>query len=364
MRALSSVWIWLRFALFLLREFRWPLGVFAGLVLLGGLVLQRGYDGDPLGYPEACYSVFMLIFLENYLNHFPQAWYLELAFFMVPIVGLGAIADSVVRLAHLTFSRKGKLPEWQRIMASMYRDHVVVLGVGKVGLHIVKGLVALKEPVVAIEQVSQSAFVDELHDLRVPVIAGDGRQRKILEQAGVARARAAILATNDDLANLDAALTAREINPHVRVVLRLFDDTLAVKVAGAFAMPTFSTSQVSAPAFIAAATGRKVYHEFQLAGRRLHLIDITVSDEGRLAGQTVGEIQATKEVNVVMHQSQSDVSVNPEHDRVLKPGDTALVIAPIDRLVELEGSNRPRGLTGDDLLRGSPPTQATVDEAE
>ena len=68
-----------------------------------------------------------------------------------------------------------------------------------------------------------------------------------------------IVTTSDDLTNLDAAITARDLNATARIVIRLFDETLATKVAGAFAMPTISTSQVAAPAFIAAATGRKVY---------------------------------------------------------------------------------------------------------
>ena len=85
-------------------------------------------------------------------------------------------------------------------------------------------------------------------------------------------------------------------------MIRLFDETLAAKVAGAFAMPTISTSQVAAPAFIAAATGRKVYQGFQLAGQYVHLTDLTISPTGKLAGRTVGEIQADKQINIVMHQ--------------------------------------------------------------
>jgi len=88
----------------------------------------------------------------------------------------------------------------------------------------------------------------------IPVISGNARNVATLEEEGVKNAKAVIAATSDDLSNLDIGLTAREINATARIVLRLFDETLACKVAGSFAMPTISTSQVAAPAFIAAAT--------------------------------------------------------------------------------------------------------------
>jgi Trk K+ transport system NAD-binding subunit len=341
MNAPTPLAIYRRYAQFLLWEFRWPLGVFTVLVLGGGLILRLWYHHRDvgIGYGEACYAVFLLIFLEPMLQ-FPDEWYLQPLFFILPLIGLGAVADSVVRLGYLIFAQKQRLPEWQRMVASMYRNHIVVLGVGKVGLRIIKGLVELHEPVVAIERVTDSPFLDEVRDLDVPVIAGDGRNRKTLEDAGVAEAKAIILASDDDLANLDAALTARDIQPSIRVVMRLFDDTLAEKIGGTFNMPAISTSHVAAPAFIAAATGRTVYQEFQLDGRHLHLIDLTIHPGSALANCSVGDLQADKEVNIVMHRGAKGVSINPGHEILLAPNDTILVIAPIAQLRTLEAANQ------------------------
>jgi Trk K+ transport system NAD-binding subunit len=336
---LGRLQISLRFARYLLWEFRWPIGVFWSLVLVGGLVLYRFYHHHDLKYFEACYAVFCLIFLEPVLD-FPDEWYLQPLFFLLPVIGLGAVADSIVRLAYLVFTRKQKLPEWNRMAASLCRNHVIVVGAGKVGYRVIQGLLELKETVVVVERESASELFDEILSWGVPVIHGDARHKKTLHDAGVEHARAVILATSDDLANLDAALTARELAPKVRVVLRLFDETLASKFAGAFSMPAISTAHVAAPAFIAAATGRTVYHEFHLAGQQVYLIDVSISPGSRLAGMRVGEIQSDRQVNIVMHQGTGGVNLNPDHDVRLSPGDTILVIAPIERLVALESLNR------------------------
>jgi voltage-gated potassium channel len=177
----------------------------------------------------------------------------------------------------------------------------------------------------------------------VPVIQGNARLSSVLEQAGVRQARAVIVTTSDDLTNLDAAITAREINRDAKIVIRLFDETLATKVAGAFSMPTISTSQVAAPAFIAAATGRKIYQGFQLAGQYVHFTDITICPTGRLVGVSVGEIQSDKRINIVMQQGALGVNVNPDPDIVLEPGDTILVIAPMEALLTLESMNQVHG---------------------
>src|SRR5206468_4274408 len=99
-------------------------------------------------------------------------------------------------------------------------------------------------------------------------------------------------------------------------------------------------SKVSAPAFIAAATGRKIYQDFKLAEQALHLTDLNVCPTGGLVGRTVGAVQAETRVNVVMHHGVGGVDVNPPHGVVLCPGDEILVIAPIERLIELERLNQ------------------------
>jgi voltage-gated potassium channel len=259
-------------------------------------------------------------------------------------VGLGAVADSVVRLAYLIFTRKQRLPEWQRMVASLYRNHVVVVGVGTVGYRVVQGLVEMHEAVVAVDVRTDSPLIDLLSDLGVPVIHGNGRQEKVLTEAGVPFARAVILASSDDLTNIDAGLTARDLNPSARIVVRLFDESLARKISGAFAMPTISTALVAAPAFIAAATGRKIYQPLQLAGERVHLTDLTIHPAGTLVGLTVGGIQAEHQVNIVMHHGPDGVQVNPAHNVPITPGDTVLVIAPVDRLIALEARNQGHGV--------------------
>src|SRR5262249_33516161 len=95
-RAPVRLLIYLRFMGYLLWEFRWPLVAFTPLVVGGGLILHRFYHHEQLPFARACHAVFLLIFLESSLE-FPEEWYLQPLFFLLPILGLGAVADSVIR---------------------------------------------------------------------------------------------------------------------------------------------------------------------------------------------------------------------------------------------------------------------------
>ncbi|HUR38733.1 MAG TPA: NAD-binding protein [Planctomycetota bacterium] len=322
----------LRRGRYLAREFRGPLVVFAAIVLLAG---ARFTHSMHLPYAKACFGVFMLIFVQPSLD-FPDHWLDQALFFIIPIVGLGAVADSVVRLGYLVFSSKRKLQEWWIMEASTYRNHIVICGLGRVGYRIVQELLEARESVVAIEKNADCMFVEEIQDRGVPVLIGEARLKKNLLLANLEQARAIILATNDDLANLDAALTARDIKPDLKVVLRLFDDTLATKVAGQFQMPVISTSQVSAPAFVAAIRGRSVHQSIQMDGQTIQVADLRVN---RLSSRTVAALQKEFGVTVVLHRKTGGVAM-AEPESSLQPGDTLVVAAPGDRMVKLENANR------------------------
>lgn len=224
--------------------------------------------------------------------------------------------------------------------ASALRDHFIVIGVGKVGYRILQELHLLRLDAVGVDRKTESHLLSEIVDLGIPVIRGDARLKKTLTDANVAKARAIILATDDDLANIDAGLTALEIRPDIRVVLRLFDDTLADRVVNVFKIPAISTSQTAASSFIAAATGRSVYQSIRLDGQDLQLADIDVRDGSKLAGRPVSDVLSQHDLSVVLLRRGGKSDVNPEAQTVLQAGDKIVVLGTVARLADFEAKAR------------------------
>jgi hypothetical protein len=106
---------------------------------------------------------------------------------------------------------------------------------GKVGYRVILELLRFGREVVAIEVNEEGRFIEEVKSLGVvPVIIGDATRSEFLHKAGVIYADAILPATDDQLANLEIALDAREINPDLKVVMRMFDVELARKVEKGF----------------------------------------------------------------------------------------------------------------------------------
>ncbi|MCX5209840.1 NAD-binding protein [Kitasatospora sp. NBC_00240] len=107
------------------------------------------------------------------------------------------------------------------------REHVVVVGLGNVGTRVAALVHELGVPVVCVERDPQARGVAAVRTLGIPVVVGDATLETQLRQARIHRARAVVAVTNDDAANLEAALEARAVRPGLRVVLRLFDDSVS-----------------------------------------------------------------------------------------------------------------------------------------
>jgi Trk K+ transport system NAD-binding subunit len=93
-----------------------------------------------------------------------------------------------------------------------------------------------------------------------------------MRAAGVADARALALVGQDDVGNIHAALRAHDLNPDLRLVIRMFNTSLGFRIRTLFAdCAVLSDSAMAAPSFVAAALGEVAPSHVRLPGRTLYL---------------------------------------------------------------------------------------------
>jgi Trk K+ transport system NAD-binding subunit len=102
-------------------------------------------------------------------------------------------------------------------------NHVIVIGLGQVGLRLCMLLRECGMLVVAVDADEDAETVGLARRLRIPVVVGRGANPEVLRRLSLGQARAFAAATNEDLVNVEAAMTARSLNEDVRVVLRAGD---------------------------------------------------------------------------------------------------------------------------------------------
>jgi Trk K+ transport system NAD-binding subunit len=146
---------------------------------------------------------------------------------------------------------------------------------------------------------------------------------------------------NDDLSNLDIALTARAQQPEIRIVLRVFNDALAQKLQSAFGIKSaFSTSALAAPTFAAAAVNRDVTNALYVGGKFLTTQEVVVAQGGALDGRLVGTIEQELDISVLYRRNERGEDLRPRGDYRLTTGDTIVVIGTLQSLEQLAALNQ------------------------
>jgi Trk K+ transport system NAD-binding subunit len=100
------------------------------------------------------------------------------------------------------------------------RDHVVVVGLGQVGLRLCILLRELGVPVVAIERDPEGDYVARAKQHGVPVVIGQGGSRFLLGRLSLERARALAAVTSDEIENIAIVVGALGVREDLPTLLR------------------------------------------------------------------------------------------------------------------------------------------------
>jgi voltage-gated potassium channel len=323
----------------LLREFRLGLIIFTVALLLGAISFQalwnRTYPGDSMRFIEALFHTAAFTLIQPTLD-FPPEWYLDIYYFLMPLLGVIALATGLADFLPLLFNRSSRHSQWEAAVASTFNDHIIIIGLGHLGIRVVRELVILDEDIVVIEVQEDSPRFAEVREYDIPVITGDARSIEVLDAAGIDRAAAVIIATNNDLANLQIASRIRETNREIRIVMRLFDDQFAEAMADRFEVTAvMSASMMAAPAFAGAAAGTEIVQTFKVGDQVLAMGRVEVQPCSRLDGATVGSVEDTLDISIVLLQSGDTVDQSPNDDVVLKSSDVIAVVAGLPQIKDL-----------------------------
>jgi Trk K+ transport system NAD-binding subunit len=142
------------------------------------------------------------------------------------------------------------------------KPRIIVCGLGRTGYKI---FCLLKQQGAAVVGVSDRALAETDDEEPNDIIIGDLRSRSTLIKAGVKEAQSLVLANSDDALNLAILTEARVLNPHIRIVSRLYNHTLGERLDAT--LPdhvSMSVSALAAPIFAFAAMGSQAIGQLQL----------------------------------------------------------------------------------------------------
>lgn len=338
----------LRYNLRLLREFRATLALFI-LTTLGA--------GSLYGAMEAAYNLEERVPAIDLPYHMAQMMTLQasppppgmpiplvLFWYVMPFFGLFVLGQ-IVQFIQLLFDRSGRAAAWQEAIASTMKDHTIVIGLGHVGLGVVRSLIDLQTQVVAVNHGFDATTAETLRQMNVTMIDGDGRLDDTLERAHLENAESLVVCTSDDAVNFEIIMRARSFNPTVRIVARTWDSQYAKQLRDFLGVERIvSSAEVSAPVFAGAAVGADITQTIHVKGRAYVLVRLTVAAGSLFEGRTVGSIQDRYDVDVVLlvNEGDEEADVHPPNDQTIRAGDSITTFLAFSQLAEFLTKNRPQ----------------------
>jgi CPA2 family monovalent cation:H+ antiporter-2 len=243
-------------------------------------------------------------------------------------------------------------------------DHVIIVGYGPAGRHLVQVLHKTGIPYIVIEMNPES--VKEMKDNNIPAIYGDAGREHILEMAGISTAKLCVIATNAPSASPRIISLARHNNPTLQIIVRTryldevdrledlgadsvipeeMETTVRIfsHVLGAYMIPQDEIEEhiqtLRAHDYEILRGSVQEAHLMVLQGldeEGLHTRAVVVREGAPVAGKTLEELQLRNKYNLtVLTVRRNDKTIgNPAGDFKVQPGDRMITVGLADRFAE------------------------------
>jgi Trk K+ transport system NAD-binding subunit len=256
------------------------------------------------------------------------------------VVGVTLVTTSFALFTNILVSRRIEQSLGRRRVPGM-AGHVVVVGLGSVGIRVVEGLLAEGRRVVVVERDDGNRHLDRARALGVPVVIGDATLHQTHTMVNLTDASAVAILTSADLTNIETGLAVREsLGPRweqVPVVLRVFDRDLARMMERNFGFHHVrSTSALAAPWFIGAALGLDVLETFYVDQQPFLVGHLTIAPGGGLQGLAMQDLSARTRVVALRRASAGGVLEHPPRRGTrFEGGDEAYILGPYEELLQV-----------------------------
>jgi voltage-gated potassium channel len=228
--------------------FVWSISILAAILAIGTLG-YRLIGGGTYSLLDCFYMTFITIATIGFSEIVDLSAHPEGRVFTVFIGFAGIAAMTYLTSTVTAFLIEGRINEalWRRRMDKhihRLKNHYIICGIGRVGRNVADELTSTRRTYVVVDEDMRAI---DTHLAKFPghtYIHGDASDDDVLQKAHIETARGVFAVTGDDNKNLVISLTAKQLNPAVRVVARCHEirntDKLRKAGADAIVSPDFT----------------------------------------------------------------------------------------------------------------------------
>ncbi|MHC4939882.1 MAG: potassium channel family protein [Planctomycetota bacterium] len=317
---------------------------FALLLVVGVTSLGTvGYRIGGLDWEDALYQTLVTITTVGYTDITPDK---DMRAFTIIMVAFGpillALLVSVITGAFIEeqiqgFFGRAKVESRVRKL----EDHIILCGFGRFGRIVAGNLQRRKTPFAIIEHEMEK--VEEATRYELLCIHGDATEEDLLTRAGIDRAKGLLTTLDSDAANVYVTLTAKQMNPGVKVVALALDERASSKLKAAGADEVVSPYALGGTWMAQAMTSPHVSDFMKMATGlnplNFYMEELSVGSGSSLAGQTLRDSPIRREHGVIVlavRSKDGGLVTNPRPDIELSENDVLVVLGEQEQLEKLK----------------------------
>ena len=220
------------------------------------------------------------------------------------------------------------------------KEHYIVCGIGTVGRHVIDELHKTGRPFVAID--ANEELCRQLAEKGMLFVKGDATSSSVLKSANAANAKGVFCSLHTDAENLLLILTAKGINPSLKIVSKAEEDESEDKMKRAGAdgvvLPKFICGLRMASAMIRPEAVTFLDKMLKGQDETYRVEDINVTADSVFGGKTLkaSGLLDKRGVSVVAVKKGEKYVFNPGENEMLEAGDVLILIGETKSIREMK----------------------------
>ena len=321
--------------------------------LIGGFVaMGMVFCLGVLGYMEvegwsffdSLYQVIITLSTVGFQEVYPLTRDGRILTMVLIVSGVGTFAYLVGSFTQVLV--EGRLQQYlgrrrmQKIIDSL-SDHVIICGYGRIGAVVAREILAENVAAVIIE--NNIEVIHNLDEQGIPYVQGDATADETLLAAGLMRAKTLVAALTLEAANVYVTLTARQLNPTIRIVARADAQGHTQRLQRAGADQVLVPHLYGGVRMAQSVLRPTVTNFLELAGRGgaidLQMEELQVTEQSEIVDKSLIDAALRPRFNLIViaiKKASGEMQFNPQAQAVLEAGDTMILVGSRDNLDSLQ----------------------------
>lgn len=232
------------------------------------------------------------------------------------------------------------------------KNHVIVCGTQDTSRSIIEELSKTNTSFVIVNT-EVGTWLESIGQQHALHLEGNPSEEITLQKAGIEHARGLIAAMDNDTQNIFIVLTAREMNPNLRIISRVSEREAEHKFRRAGANAVVCPNIIGGLRLVSEIIRPTVvdFLDVMMRGKEmtLRIEQINISKDSRFVNKTLGESNIGHDTGVIIVAKKDTVTgqylYNPRADSHIKEGDVLIALGEINQIESLRKSIKAETVT-------------------